>query len=77
MMDSVSTTGTLMETSIAVQTLVTNIERVITQDVAVGYMMYDAAPMVARSAVKGIKSVSKEIGNPFFNLWEWTMEAPA
>jgi peptide/nickel transport system substrate-binding protein len=57
--------------------ILADIERVITQDVAVGYLMYDAAPMVARSVVKGIKSVSKEIGNPFFNLWEWTVEAPA
>ena len=37
-------------------------------------MIYDAAPLVARSAVKGIKNASKELGNPFYNVWEWTIE---
>ena len=50
------------------------LERIITNDVAVGFMMYDAAPVVARSVVKGIRNVAKELGNPFFNIWEWTVE---
>ena len=32
------------------------------------------APVVARSVVKGLKNVSKELGNPFFNIWEWTVD---
>jgi peptide/nickel transport system substrate-binding protein len=50
------------------------LERHITQDLPVGFLAYDAAPVVARSAVKGIKNASKELGNPFYNIWEWTVE---
>jgi len=50
------------------------IERLITHDVAVAYLIHDAAPVVARSNVKGIKNASKELGNPFWNVWEWTVE---
>ncbi len=54
--------------------LLVELERIITHDVAVGYVIYDAAPMVARSMIKGIKNVAKEQGNPFWNIWEWKVE---
>jgi len=49
-------------------------ERLITQDLAVGYIIHDTAPLVARSNVKGIKNATKELGNSLWNLWEWTVE---
>jgi peptide/nickel transport system substrate-binding protein len=54
--------------------LLVDIERLITQDVAVGYVIHDTAPMVARNVVKGIRNATKELGNPLWNLWEWTVE---
>lgn len=53
-----------------------DLERITTQDLAVGYMIYDAAPLVVRSPVKGIRNANKELGNPFYNVWEWTVEDP-
>jgi len=50
------------------------LERHTTEQAAAGFMIYDAAPLVARSAVRGIKNASKELGNPFYNVWEWTIE---
>jgi peptide/nickel transport system substrate-binding protein len=49
-------------------------ERLITQDLAVGYIIHDTAPLVARSNVRGIKNATKELGNSLWNLWEWTVE---
>jgi peptide/nickel transport system substrate-binding protein len=54
--------------------LLVDLERLITQDLPVGFLMYDSAPVVARSQVKGLRNVAKELGNPLFNIWEWTVE---
>jgi len=54
--------------------LLVETERLITQDLAVGYVIHDTAPLVARSAVKGIKNAAKELGNSLWNVWEWTLE---
>ena len=51
-----------------------DLERLTTQDLAAGYMVYDAAPLVALSRVAGIKNATKELGNAFYNVWEWTVE---
>jgi ABC-type transport system substrate-binding protein len=54
--------------------LLVELERIITHDVAVGYLIHDSAPVAARSPVKGIRNATKELGNPFWNVWEWTIE---
>jgi peptide/nickel transport system substrate-binding protein len=54
--------------------LLIELEQIITQDVAVGFIMYDSAPLVARAPVKGIRNVAKELGNALWNVWEWTLE---
>jgi peptide/nickel transport system substrate-binding protein len=54
--------------------ILVELERITTSDVAVGFMIYDAAPMLTRSVVKGVKNAAKELGNPFYNIWEWTVE---
>ena len=54
--------------------ILVELERITTSDAAVGFMIYDAAPMLTRSVVKGVKNAAKELGNPFYNIWEWTVE---
>lgn len=54
--------------------MLVDLERIITQDVAVGYVVHDTAPLVARSVVKGISNASKELGNSLWNVWEWSIE---
>lgn len=51
-----------------------DLERHTTQELAAGYMVYDASPVVALSRIKGIKNANKELGNAFYNIWEWTSE---
>ena len=54
--------------------ILVELERHTTTNLAAGFMVYDAAPLVALSRVKGIKNANKELGNPFYNIWEWTAE---
>ena len=53
--------------------LLVDLERVITQDLAVGFLTYDAAPVVVRGNVRGVRTVAKELGNALWNIWEWTV----
>ena len=34
-------------------------------------------PVVVRNVVKGIRNAAKELSNPFWNVWEWTVEERA
>jgi hypothetical protein len=54
--------------------MLVELERITTQDVAVGFTTYNTSPVVARSNVKGLRTVSKEFGNTMWNVWEWTVE---
>ncbi len=54
--------------------ILVDLERIVTHDLAVGYLIHDSAPVVARSVVRGIRNATKELGNALWNVWEWTME---
>ncbi len=54
--------------------LLVELERLITREVPVGFTTYNSDPVVARSVVKGLRTASKEMGNPLWNVWEWTVE---
>ncbi|MEA2642076.1 MAG: peptide/nickel transport system substrate-binding protein, partial [Chloroflexota bacterium] len=51
-----------------------DIERLITTDVAAGYLMQDPSPLVVRSNVKGPVNGAREIGDPFWNISQWSVE---
>jgi peptide/nickel transport system substrate-binding protein len=49
------------------------LERITTQDVAVGFTTYNPTTVVARSVVKGIRNAQKEFSNSMWNVWEWSV----
>lgn len=52
---------------------IVDIERFVTRNLPVGYLITDTTPALARSVVKGITNATKE-RNSFWNVWEWTAQ---